>query len=201
MKMAPTTWFATSSTEPKPSQRNVLVRSAMAADPATMPSTPAMPKVSTRDASVHSTSNSSRYATGATKLYDSIRPELVATNFSSSVAGSSARNPRRPDTYPPPTITAPTTSPPTTSSPAVRKSRLAKQKAPTANATTNGSHSFAPASPHDAATVPRSDVGAPTSKRSGSRPLARHGANAPFSVMYAATARNTRTMSDFRLPA
>ena len=55
-----------------------------------MPSTPAMPNVTTRDWSVHSISSSSRYATGATNENDSARPELVATNFSSSVAGSSA---------------------------------------------------------------------------------------------------------------
>ena len=52
-------------------------------------------------------------ATGATKENDSALPELVATNASSSVRGSSATWPRCPDTYHPPTITAPMTTPPT----------------------------------------------------------------------------------------
>lgn len=50
-----------------------------------------MPKVTIRDWSLQNMRSSSVYATGDVKLYDSRRPELVATNFSSSVAGSSMR--------------------------------------------------------------------------------------------------------------
>ncbi len=50
-----------------------------------------MPNVTMRDWSLQNMRSSSVYATGEVKLYDSSRPELVATNFSSSVAGSSAR--------------------------------------------------------------------------------------------------------------
>ena len=73
MRTPPTMWLATSSTEPKPSQRNVFDTSAYANDPASMPSTPAMPKVTMRDWSLQSISSSSVYATGETKLYDSAR--------------------------------------------------------------------------------------------------------------------------------
>ena len=52
ISMPPTTWLARSSVVVKPSQRKVFVASAMPADPTSMPSTPAMPNVSTRDWSV-----------------------------------------------------------------------------------------------------------------------------------------------------
>jgi hypothetical protein len=45
----PTMWFATSATEPKPSQRNERCAIAIPPDPTIMPSTPAMPKVTIRD--------------------------------------------------------------------------------------------------------------------------------------------------------
>src|SRR5207244_3628881 len=86
--------------------------------------------------------------------------------------------------------------------PGVRKSRFAKTNTAIAAATTSGTHNFARTPrPHDAASVPRSLLGAPTSKRNGSRPFTRHGANAPFNVIYAAMPRNVSTTNDFRLPA
>src|SRR6266511_5625244 len=74
---APTTWLPTSSTEPKPSHRNERCAIAIAPEPTIIPSTPAIPNVTMRDWSVHRNSSSSKYAIGATKLYDSARPELV----------------------------------------------------------------------------------------------------------------------------
>ena len=153
--------------------------------------------------SLQNISSSIRYATGAVKLNDSRRPELVATNFSSSVAGSSARKPRCPDTYQPPTMTAPMTTPPKIISRDERKSRLAKIQTRIAAATANGSHCRAPCSPTAAASPGRSDVAAPSaakSKRTGSRPVARQTPKIPRSVMYAETPRNTSTTSDLTLP-
>src|SRR5206468_619992 len=72
-------------------------------------------------------------------------------------------------------------------------------------ATIHGSHVRATVPrPAAAASAGKSEVVAPiapTSRRAGSRPYARIGANAPLSVMYAAIARNVSTTSDFRLPA
>ena len=68
IRTPPTMWLATSSTDPNPSQRNVRDTRAYAVDPAIMPSTPAMPKVTIRDWSLQSMSSSSVYATGETKL-------------------------------------------------------------------------------------------------------------------------------------
>src|SRR5208282_406038 len=45
----PTIWLTRSSVDANPSQRNVRVATATAADPTAIPSTPAMPKVTVRD--------------------------------------------------------------------------------------------------------------------------------------------------------
>src|SRR5215468_3102531 len=158
----PTIWLTRSSMEAKPSQRNVRVASAMPADPTTIPTTPAMPKVTTRDWSLHSSSNSRVYPTGATKLYDSGRPELVPIYASSKVLGSSARCARCPVTYQPATITAPITSDPPTSALLVRKSRLASANVATAAAIASDSAILPDAAPDIAVRIsPRSECAAP----------------------------------------
>src|SRR6185312_4192038 len=104
--------------------------------------------------------------------------------------------------YHPPTITAPMTRPPTMSSGVVRKSRLLNTNAAIAAATTSGSHQCTLAgTPHAFNSAGRSDALSPKWMRTGSRPYARTPANTPFSVMYAAAASTTSTISDFRLPA
>ncbi len=134
-----------------------------------------------------------------------MRPELVAKNFSSSVAGSSATYPTCPDTYQPPTMTRPMTMPPTIISGDARNSRSLSTNTASAAASTNGSASLAAAgAPHAANNAGRSDVAAPhpaTSKRQGSSALTRHTAKRPFSVMYAEMPSTTITITDFRLPA
>jgi hypothetical protein len=134
-------------------------------------------------------------------LSASMRRELVARKTSSSVFGSSARWPSRPDTHHSSTITRPMPAPPSQTSP-LRPSGRRNTQASSTNAIAVPSHGASAAGARPTAPPSSEGRSCPAGRVTNTRSTVstRSTAVMPFIVANALRPSSSTTTSDFRLP-